>query len=65
MSEAWESIELFMTRLMAFYPVDDAHRWLCRSHRMLGYEKPIDLIRAGRADEVDAVIYMLETGAYL
>ena len=61
----WESVELFMARLMAFYPQDDAHRWLCRPHRMLDHEKPIDLIRAGRGDEVDVVIHMLETGAYL
>ncbi len=64
MSETWKVLEGFMDRLSAFYSTDDAHAWLCRPHPALGDQKPIDLIREGKADKVDAEIHMLETGSY-
>lgn len=59
------TIEAFTKRLLAFYDLSDARLWLNTPHPCLGDERAIDLIRAGRADEVDAHLHALETGAYL
>lgn len=61
----WDAIVSFMKRLTAFYDVNDAHRWMCSPHIDLNHKTPIDLVRAGRSDEVDAIIDRLESGAYI
>ncbi|HUN38761.1 MAG TPA: hypothetical protein VMU81_00580 [Acetobacteraceae bacterium] len=51
-------------RLSDFYTPDETRIWLHAAHPMLDGERAIDLINAGRTEEVLAVIETLETGAY-
>jgi transcriptional regulator with XRE-family HTH domain len=51
-------------RLNDFYTPDEIRLWLHASHPMLGGERAIDLINAGRTQEVLAVIESLDTGAF-
>jgi transcriptional regulator with XRE-family HTH domain len=51
-------------RLSDFYTPDETRLWLHTSHPMLAGKRAIDLINAGRTEEVLAVIESLDTGAY-
>lgn len=51
-------------RLAEFHTADETRLWLHTAHPMLGGERAIDLIEAGRTEEVLAVIESLDTGAY-
>ena len=51
-------------RLAEFYSPEEARVWLYSKHRLLNGERAIDLIHAGRADEVLAVIQSLDEGSY-
>jgi transcriptional regulator with XRE-family HTH domain len=51
-------------RLGDFYTPDETRLWLHTSHPMLKGERAIDLINAGRTEEVLAVIESLDSGAY-
>jgi transcriptional regulator with XRE-family HTH domain len=51
-------------RLSDFYTADETRIWLHAAHPMLEGERAIDLLNAGRTEEVLAVIENLETGAY-
>jgi transcriptional regulator with XRE-family HTH domain len=51
-------------RLNDFYTPDETRLWLHTSHSMLDGKRAIDLINAGRTEEVLAVIENLDTGAY-
>ena len=51
-------------RLGDFYTPDETRLWLHAAHPMLNGERAIDVIRAGRTEEVLAVIESLEQGAY-
>lgn len=51
-------------RLSEFYTKDEIRLWLHTPHHMLNGERAIDLINAGRTEEVLAVIENLEAGAY-
>jgi transcriptional regulator with XRE-family HTH domain len=51
-------------RLAEFYTPDETRLWLHTSHPMLKGERAIDLINAGRTEEVLAVIDSLDSGAY-
>jgi uncharacterized protein (DUF2384 family) len=51
-------------RLTDFYTPDETRLWLHTPHQMLGGERAIDLINAGRTEEVLAVIESLDTGAF-
>ena len=52
-------------RLADFYTPEEMRLWLHTSHPMLKGERAIDLINAGRTEEVLAVIESLDTGAYI
>lgn len=52
-------------RLNDFYTPDETRLWLHTPHQMLGGDRAIDLINAGRTQEVLAVIEGLESGAYV
>lgn len=52
-------------RLSDLYTPDETRLWLHTPHPLLGQEKAIDLIRAGKTEDVLAVIDRLEAGAYL
>jgi transcriptional regulator with XRE-family HTH domain len=51
-------------RLADFYTPDETRLWLHTAHPMLKGERAIDLINAGRTEDVLAVIENLEAGAY-
>ena len=52
-------------RLSDFYTPEETRLWLHASHPLLGHERAIDLINAGRTEDVLAVIERLDAGAYL
>lgn len=51
-------------RLADFYSPDETRIWLHSKHPMLGGARAIDLIYAGRTEEVLAAIESLDAGAY-
>ncbi|EJW10188.1 hypothetical protein A33M_0437 [Rhodovulum sp. PH10] len=51
-------------RLADLYTPDETRLWLHAAHPMLGGERAIDLINAGRTEEVLALVEALETGAH-
>jgi uncharacterized protein (DUF2384 family) len=51
-------------RLAELYDPEETRVWLYSKHRLLGGERAIDLIHAGRADEVLTVIESLDEGSY-
>lgn len=51
-------------RLAEFYDPEETRMWLYSKHRLLSGERAIDLIHAGRAAEVLAIIESLDEGAY-
>jgi transcriptional regulator with XRE-family HTH domain len=51
-------------RLSDFYTPEETRLWLHTAHPMLNGERAIDLINAGRTQEVLAVIESLDTGAF-
>jgi Protein of unknown function (DUF2384) len=52
-------------RLSVSYTEDEMRRWLHARHHLLNGTRAIDLIVAGRAEEVLAVIDRLDAGAYI
>jgi uncharacterized protein (DUF2384 family) len=52
-------------RLSEFYSSDETRLWLHTPHPMLNGKRAIDLIHAGRTEEVLAVIESLDAGAYI
>jgi uncharacterized protein (DUF2384 family) len=51
-------------RLAELYDPDETRVWLNAQHRLLGGERPIDLIHQGRTDEVLTVIESLDGVSY-
>jgi transcriptional regulator with XRE-family HTH domain len=51
-------------RLAELYDPGETRVWLYSKHRLFNGERAIDLIHAGRADEVLTVIESLNEGAY-
>ena len=51
-------------RLADFYEADEIRLWLHTPHQMLSGARAIELINAGRTEEVLAVIEALYAGAY-
>lgn len=51
-------------RLREFYTADETRIWLHTKHPMLNGDRAIDLINAGRTEQVLAVIESLEAGAF-
>ena len=48
--------------LLSYYGPKNAHRWLVSSHRQLGsHQTPLDLIKAGRFEELEALIRSLRS----
>ncbi len=57
-------LRYIVDRLAEFYTADETRLWLHTPHPMLNGVRAIDLIRAGRSEEVLAAIESLEAGAY-
>jgi uncharacterized protein (DUF2384 family) len=51
-------------RLTHFYTPEETQLWLHAAHPMLKGQRAIDLINAGRTEEVLAVIESLDAGAF-
>jgi transcriptional regulator with XRE-family HTH domain len=51
-------------RLSDFYTADETRLWLHTTHPMLNGERAIDLINAGRTEQVLAIIEALDAGAF-
>ncbi|MGC4250120.1 MAG: hypothetical protein QM605_01300 [Sphingobium sp.] len=51
-------------RLAELYDPEETRVWLYSKHRLLNGERAIDLIHAGRADEVLTIIESLNEGSY-
>ena len=51
-------------RLSDFYTPDETRLWLHSRHPLLDNERAIDLINAGRTEDVLAVIERLDADAY-
>lgn len=51
-------------RLADFYTPEETRLWLHTKHPMLDNARAIDLINAGRTEDVLAVIEAMDTGAY-
>lgn len=51
-------------RLSELYDPEETRVWLYAKHRLLDGERAIDLIHAGRSDEVLAIIESLSEGSY-
>lgn len=65
MSEtASAELQRVVDRLAEFYTPAEIRRWLDTRHSLLGNERAIDLINAGRAKEVLAVVQILDAGSY-
>jgi transcriptional regulator with XRE-family HTH domain len=51
-------------RLGEFYSPEETRLWLYAKHRLLSDERPIDLIHAGRTDELLTVIESLDQNTF-
>lgn len=58
-------LRFVVERLSDFYTPDETRLWLHTAHPLLDRARPVDLIYAGRTEDVLAVIDRLEAGAYL
>lgn len=57
-------LEWVAEQLARFYSPDDARLWIFSPHRDFDGQRPADLIREGRTDEVLATIDRLNSAAY-
>jgi transcriptional regulator with XRE-family HTH domain len=57
-------LRYIVDRLAELYDPEETRLWLYSKHRLLNGERAIDLIHAGRAEEVLAVIESLNEGTY-
>lgn len=57
-------LRYIVDRLAELYDPEETRVWLYSRHRLLDGERAIDLIHAGRADEVLTVIESLNEGSY-
>ena len=55
-------VELHHALLLMWNQMDDARAWLHRPSPFLGQTEPIDLIRAGRYDRVEAALEAINSG---
>jgi hypothetical protein len=65
-AERLDALEMAMSSLLRMYPPSVAEKWLFGPNPHLGgyLRRPIDAIRAGRADEVLAAIRATRAGSY-
>jgi transcriptional regulator with XRE-family HTH domain len=57
-------LRYIVDRLGEFYSPEETRLWLYSKHRLLNGERAIDLIHAGRTDEILTVIECLDQGTY-
>lgn len=59
-----DSLEHVMSMLLRMYAADAAELWLTATNGHLSNRRPIDLIRAGRAEEVLGGLRAEQAGSY-
>jgi uncharacterized protein (DUF2384 family) len=63
-AERVDLLELVLSGLLRLYPSDAAEAWLLGLNPRLGDRRPIDLVRAGRTQELLAAIADERAGGY-
>jgi transcriptional regulator with XRE-family HTH domain len=63
-AERVDLLELIVSGLMRLYPAEAAELWLLGLNPHLGDRRPIDLIRAGRAQELLAALAAERSGGF-
>ncbi len=58
-------LHYIVSRLRDYYTSDEVRMWLFARHPQLNGERAIDIINAGRSEEVLGVLERLDSGAYL
>lgn len=58
-------LEYIVDQLSELYEPDDARIWMFSPQKLLGGEKPAELIRGGRIDEVLRLVNQLRDSSYL
>lgn len=58
-------LHYIVNRLRDYYSRDEVRVWLFARHPQLGGERAIDLINAGRSEEVLDILERLDAGAFL
>ena len=52
-------------QLAEFYSAMEAEKWLVSPHELLGGKSAIEMIRAGKSDEVFCLLDQLRSGAHV
>lgn len=63
-AERVDLLELVLASLLRLYPADAAEQWLRGLNPHLGDRRPIDLVRAGGAQELLGAIAVERSGGY-
>lgn len=63
-AERVDLLELVLASLLRLYPAEAAEQWLQALNPHLGDRRPIDLVRAGRAQELLGAIAVERSGGY-
>lgn len=63
-AERVDLLELVLASLLRLYSADAAEQWLQGLNPHLGDRRPIDLVRAGRAQELLGAIAVERSGGY-
>lgn len=63
-AERVDLLELVLSSLLRLYPAEAAERWLLGINPRLGDRRPIDLVRAGRTQELLGAIGDERAGGY-
>lgn len=63
-AERVDLLELIVASLLRLYPADAAEQWLQGLNPHLGDRRPIDLVRAGSAQELLSAIAAERSGGY-
>ncbi|MSP49679.1 MAG: XRE family transcriptional regulator [Alphaproteobacteria bacterium] len=58
-------LHYIVSRLRDYYTSDEIRMWLFARHPQLNGERAIDVINAGRSEEILGVLERLDSGAYL
>ena len=64
-AERVDLLELIVASLLRLYPADAAEQWLQGLNPHLGDRRPIDLVRAGRAQELLGAIAAERSGGFV
>lgn len=63
-AERVDLLELIFARLLRLYPAEAAERWLLGLNPHLRDRRPIDLVRAGRAQELIGALAAERSGSF-